>query len=72
MTKTKCKVIINADLCKGCSLCVEHCKRGVLCMSGDLNVQGYNYAVADESKECTGCLVCTLVCPEVAIEVQSD
>ncbi len=72
MTKTKYNVTIKDDLCKGCELCIEFCKRGVLARSGDLNVQGYDYVRADETKECSGCQACTLVCPEVAIEVNGE
>ena len=72
MAKTKqkvCTVVINKDYCKGCSLCIEYCKKGVLKFSDDFNIQGYRYAVPQSGIDCIGCMVCVLVCPEVAIEV---
>ncbi len=72
MTKVKCKVLVRSEYCKGCNLCIEYCKRAALKSSDKLNKAGYYPAVADEDKECTGCLVCTLVCPEVAIEVYRE
>jgi len=72
MVKTRYTVVVNADYCKGCGLCIDYCKKGVLVESHELNVQGYHYATPDGEKDCTGCRVCTLVCPEVAIEVYSE
>jgi 2-oxoglutarate ferredoxin oxidoreductase subunit delta len=34
-----------------------------------LNPSGYLPAVFNDNGECTGCAICALVCPEVAIEV---
>ncbi len=72
MTKAKNKVVIKKELCKACELCILYCKKSVLKSSDDLNLQGYHYAEPDDNMECTGCLVCTLVCPEVAIEIYGE
>jgi 2-oxoglutarate ferredoxin oxidoreductase subunit delta len=56
-------VIINAQLCKGCSLCMAACAPRVLVQSNFLNRQGY-YAIAYTGSGCTGCGVCFYVCPE--------
>ncbi len=72
MAKTKCRVVVRSEFCKGCNLCIEYCKKGALKSSGELNTMGYHCATADAEKECIGCMVCTLVCPEVAIEVYSE
>ncbi len=72
MTKTKCRVVVKSEFCKGCNLCIEYCKRSALISSDDLNKAGYHYAKANEVNECNGCLICTIVCPEVAIEVYSE
>ncbi|MGV7928239.1 MAG: ferredoxin family protein [Spirochaetota bacterium] len=72
MAKTKCRVVVRSEYCKGCNLCIVYCKKGVLATSEGLNKAGYHYATPDDSKECTGCKVCVLVCPEVAIEVYGE
>ncbi|MCU0844106.1 MAG: 4Fe-4S binding protein [Spirochaetes bacterium] len=72
MAKTKCRVVVRSEYCKGCNLCIAYCKKGVLAPSEGLNKAGYHYATPDDEKECTGCRVCVLVCPEVAIEVYGE
>ncbi len=71
MIKTKNKVIVRADSCKGCGLCVEFCKKNVLRISDKLNKMGYYHIEPDADAECTGCMSCTLVCPDLALEVYS-
>jgi 2-oxoglutarate ferredoxin oxidoreductase subunit delta len=72
MTRAKCKVVVKGEFCKGCNLCIEYCKRGALRVGDELNLQGYYYAEANPEGECNGCMVCTLLCPEIAIEVYSE
>jgi len=40
--------------------------------SGKLNAAGYQSAEFKDDGECTGCAICAIVCPEVAIEVYRD
>ncbi|HNV48216.1 MAG TPA: ferredoxin family protein [Spirochaetota bacterium] len=72
MGKKAHTVIVRSDLCKGCELCIHFCKRSVLRFSPEFNIQGYHFAEADPAAECNGCMVCTSVCPEVAIEVHYE
>lgn len=58
-------VIIDAEECKGCGLCVEVCPPAVLFVSATLNRMGYHPAEY-KGAECTGCGVCFYVCPEPA------
>lgn len=73
MTRTKkCHVVVNREFCKGCGLCITYCNKNVLVESENLNRAGYHYADAASEENCVGCMVCVLVCPEVAIEVYDE
>ena len=65
------KIIINAERCKGCRLCVKVCPKGSIVISKQSNKAGYFPAEAI-NVDCTGCCVCALVCPEAVIEVLRD
>ena len=56
-------IAIDEALCKQCGLCVEFCPRGVL--GNDANGQ----AQVVNLEACTGCLICELLCPELAISI---
>ena len=55
--------LINADLCKGCRVCVESCPKHCLSIGSAINILGYQYAVSS-SEGCTACGICFYVCPE--------
>lgn len=59
----KGRVEIEADLCKGCMLCIEACPPGVLVVSKSLNKMGYHPAEYTGEK-CTACGICYYICPE--------
>jgi 2-oxoglutarate ferredoxin oxidoreductase subunit delta len=63
------QAVVKTEFCKGCNFCVEVCKPEVLRPSAHLNKMGYNYVEAVDDRECNGCMVCTLVCPDLVIEV---
>jgi NAD-dependent dihydropyrimidine dehydrogenase PreA subunit len=56
-------VILEPELCKGCSLCVNICPQDVLHLAEMLNRQGFHPA-AYTGEGCTGCGVCFYACPE--------
>jgi len=58
-------VQIDADLCKGCTLCIAACPAKVLAQGELLNRLGY-YAVTYTGSGCTGCGICFYICPEPA------
>jgi len=64
-------VRIIEEYCKGCGLCVEACKRGVLRLSKRVNRRGLP-VVCVLDVECTGCGNCTLMCPDAAIELRPE
>ncbi len=61
--KTAGRVEVEADLCKGCYLCIEACPPGVLVVSKSMNKMGYS-PVEYSGDQCTGCGICFYVCPE--------
>ncbi len=63
---------INKELCKECHLCVSVCKNGQIVASKEYNTMGYRPVVFKETGECTGCALCAIICPEVAIEVYRE
>lgn len=63
-------VVINAERCKGCALCVVACPKDVLALSERrVNMSGYHYAETANAASCIGCASCAIVCPDACIEV---
>jgi 2-oxoglutarate ferredoxin oxidoreductase subunit delta len=64
------RIKIDKDKCKGCMLCVSVCSRGIIVKSKRLNRRGILAVDKDKSgKECTGCAMCAIICPDICIEV---
>jgi 2-oxoglutarate ferredoxin oxidoreductase subunit delta len=61
---------IDAQVCKGCGLCVYYCPRDVLRLSEKINVRGYTVAEVVHYENCTHCRLCELSCPDLAIFVE--
>ncbi|MGB9521208.1 MAG: 4Fe-4S binding protein [Anaerolineales bacterium] len=62
--KPRGKVIIFANWCKGCRLCVEFCPTGVLAIGPD------DLAYVAHAENCTACHWCDTHCPDLAIIVE--
>ena len=63
------KVVIDAERCKGCLLCVEFCPKGQLGAAAQVNSKGVHPIECKDGEACTGCGICALMCPSVCIEV---
>jgi len=67
----KSRVVINADKCKGCKMCIVVCPSGSLYVDQEhFNVKGFNPAAwkyIGERGKCTACGLCFLTCPDDAI-----
>ena len=63
---------IDKEFCKSCKFCIEFCPKNIIYISNQLNTKGYYFAEFEKDKECTGCAICALVCPEAAIEVYRE
>ena len=66
----KSMVIVDSEVCKGCSLCVVSCPQKNLKLSESLNRIGYHpveFHYHGEKGNCTACGLCYWVCPDFAI-----
>ena len=63
-TKPRGNVVIRADKCKGCLLCIAACLQEVLKSGTTLNRLGYYPVEFVADGRCTGCGLCYYACPE--------
>ena len=76
------KIKIDKLKCKGCYLCVVNCPKGLIKISGEMNIKGVKAVSFSGSSKparlqgkpkqaggCTGCAMCAIICPECIIEV---
>lgn len=68
----KGRININKELCKECQLCIQVCPKNLIQLSEEFNSKGYHPIRFSENGECTGCTVCAIMCPEIAIEVYRE
>ncbi|MDI6889815.1 MAG: ferredoxin family protein [Thermodesulfovibrionales bacterium] len=65
-------IVIDEELCKGCTYCVDACPLGVIIISDRFNGKGFFPAHPEHQEKCTGCAICAQMCPEIAIEVYRE
>ena len=70
--KTVTAIEIYSDICKGCGICVDTCNFEVFEMSTERGKQGYLLPKVVRLEKCTGCDLCELCCPDMAIEIFGD
>ena len=67
------KVIIDAEACKGCGLCVRACPKQVLHLAPTtLNSRGYHPSEVADAEACIGCCSCARTCPDVVIRIEKE
>ena len=64
------RIEIICDRCKGCRLCVVHCPRELLYISDKPNVNGDCPVAIRDPEQCSGCLNCAEICPDVVFEIE--
>ena len=65
----KGKIVIDADRCKGCLICIDACPKKEIKLGKEHNKFGYNLVEFRNCGECNACTLCAIVCPDAAIEV---
>ena len=64
------RIVIDAERCKGCELCIPACPQSVIQLAESFNTKGYRPAAyVDPAHLCTGCALCAVVCPDGCITV---
>ena len=63
------KIEIDAELCKGCKLCIAVCPQKIIVVGDKINSKGYSYMKQTDDKSCTACKLCAIMCPDSAITV---
>ena len=63
-------LLIEADRCKGCELCVSACPTHVLALDIDrVNRLGHHPVHLTDPFRCTSCALCARVCPDAVFTV---
>ncbi|MDR2520067.1 MAG: 4Fe-4S binding protein [Eubacteriaceae bacterium] len=64
-------VAFDEAYCKGCSLCVDICPKGIIALDAmRVTPKGYHPASVEDMDKCTACMSCALMCPDSAISVE--
>lgn len=69
MSKIRGAIVVDADRCKGCALCIAACPQEVIALAKKVNVHGYPFVEAVREDACVGCASCGIVCPDGCITV---
>lgn len=63
-------ITVDKEFCKGCSLCIVNCPKGVLEVSKERGKAGFMVPEATKPEDCSKCKNCEVICPDFAIVVE--
>ncbi|MCL2630870.1 MAG: 4Fe-4S dicluster domain-containing protein [Firmicutes bacterium] len=63
---------ITKEICKGCSLCIVACPKGVIGISKKSNNAGFHYAETVKQEACNACTLCAVMCPDSCIIIEKN
>ncbi|MFZ1060970.1 MAG: 4Fe-4S binding protein [Candidatus Rokuibacteriota bacterium] len=67
MAKAHGTIVVDAERCKGCDICIHFCPPQVLRLSNRRNSLNHRVVELFDEEHCTGCEICAKVCPDMAI-----
>lgn len=70
MKKRTRRIVIDPAACKGCHICIDQCPQHVFDVSPDRSPKGYAMPHPARVADCTACLMCELICPDLAVTVE--
>lgn len=62
------EITIDPNRCKGCGLCENVCRQGVISVDPEAET-AYGNGCAVVGDGCVGCGMCYTVCPDIAIKI---
>jgi len=65
------EIIIDSNVCKGCHICIDQCPNDVLEVSQRRSTKGYLMPIVTMIDDCIACMLCELICPDLAITVET-
>ncbi|MET1101469.1 MAG: 4Fe-4S dicluster domain-containing protein [Pyrodictiaceae archaeon] len=66
----KYEIIMLAERCKECGLCIHVCPKNVLDYGKKQNRRGYRVTVPIRPDDCVGCRLCEFTCPDFVIIIR--
>ena len=64
------RMTVDAEICKGCGLCIPACPKHIIRFSEEINSKGYHYSECFDQEACIACKLCYTTCPDVAITIE--
>jgi 2-oxoglutarate ferredoxin oxidoreductase subunit delta len=68
--KKTARIEINQKWCKGCYICLETCPKKVFGKAAEVSEKGFFPVIVARPEDCTSCLQCEMLCPDLAINVK--